>query len=100
MNRPYTLAVDVLNLKQGTIGTLFVSNSNGTYFVESFRDTNRNAHGYVDYENVYGIEGVGIANIVSNAMDVERKDQQKKLRSTITFDNGNAVDSLFVIAQC
>ena len=68
--------------------------------MESFRDTNRNAHGYVDYENVYGIEGVGIANVVSNAMDVERKDQQKKLRSTITFDDGNAVDSLFVIAQC
>ena len=94
----HSLAVDVLGLNQGTIGTLFVSNSNGTYFVESLRDTNRNAHGYVDYENVYGIEGVGIANVVSNAMDVERKGQQKKLRSMITFDDGNAVDSLLVIA--
>lgn len=86
----HSLAVDVLGIDHGTIGTLFVSNSNGTYFVESLRDTNRNAHGFVDYENVYGVEGVGIANIVSNAMDVERKGQPKKLKSMITFDDGSS----------
>lgn len=93
----HSLAVDVLSIDHGTIGTLFVSNSNGTYFVESLRDTNRNAKGYVDYESVYGVEGVGIANVVSNAIDVERKGQQKKLKSMITFDDGNAF-SLFATA--
>ncbi|KAG6330590.1 hypothetical protein ID866_8498 [Astraeus odoratus] len=86
----HSLAVDVLSLDQGTIGTLFVSNSNGTYFVESLPDTNRNARGYVDYENVYGIEGVGIANVVANPMDVERKGQAKKLKSLITFNGGSS----------
>lgn len=86
----HSLAVDVLSQTQSTIGTLFVSNSNGTYFVESLRDTNRNAAGFVDYENVYGVEGVGIANTVSNALDVEHKGQPKRLRSMITFDDGRS----------
>src|SRR5258708_3037481 len=42
----HSLAVDVV-LKDGSpVGTLFVSNSNGTYFVESLKDTNRNDFGY------------------------------------------------------
>ncbi|TFY76725.1 hypothetical protein EWM64_g7285 [Hericium alpestre] len=57
----HSLAVDVVLQDQGTIGTLFVSNSNGTFFVESLKDTNRNEMGFVDYENLYGVEGVGIA---------------------------------------
>lgn len=84
----HSLAVDVMLQDQSTIGTLFVSNSNGTYFVESLKDTNRNMGGYVDYENVRGIGGVGIANVVLNALDVERKSAPKKLRSMITFDDG------------
>lgn len=90
----HSLAVDVLSQNKGAIGTLFVSNSNGTYFVESLPDTNRNAAGYVDYENVYGIEGVGIANTVSNPLDVERKGQPKKLRSMITLNDGSSWASL------
>ncbi|KIJ65382.1 hypothetical protein HYDPIDRAFT_88076 [Hydnomerulius pinastri MD-312] len=85
----HSVAVDVMLQDQSTIGTLFVSNSNGTFFVESLKDTNRNMAGFVDYENVYGIEGVGIANVVSNAQDVERKNQPKKLKSMITFDDGS-----------
>jgi len=30
-----------------------MSNPNGTYFVESLKDTNENERGYVDYEDVY-----------------------------------------------
>ncbi|KAG8221150.1 hypothetical protein J3R82DRAFT_2696 [Butyriboletus roseoflavus] len=86
----HSLAVDVMLQDQSTIGTLFVSNSNGTYFVESLKDTNRNMGGYVDYENVQGVAGVGIANVVMNALDVERKSAQKKLRSMITFDDGSS----------
>ena len=84
----HSLAVDVVLQDQGTIGTLFVSNSNGTYFVESLKNTNRNDFGYVDYENLYNIEGVGLANIVSNAEDVESHHASKRLQSRITFDDG------------
>jgi photosystem II stability/assembly factor-like uncharacterized protein len=85
----HSLAVDVMLQDQSTIGTLFVSNSNGTYFVESLKDTNRNMAGYVDYENVHGVAGVGIANVVLNAQEVERKNAAKKLRSLVTFDDGS-----------
>lgn len=84
----HSLAVDVLLQDQSTIGTLFVSNSNGTFFIESLKDTNRNEMGFVDYENLYGIEGVGLANMVANAKEVEARHEQKKLQSRITFDDG------------
>ncbi|KAF9236099.1 hypothetical protein BU15DRAFT_77300 [Melanogaster broomeanus] len=73
----HSLAVDVMLQDQSTIGTLFVSNSNGTFFVESLKDTNRNSGGYVDYEN-----------------DVERKNMPKKLRSMITLDDGSSWSTL------
>ncbi|PCH36493.1 Oligoxyloglucan reducing end-specific cellobiohydrolase [Wolfiporia cocos MD-104 SS10] len=84
----HSLAVDVVLHDQSTIGTLFVSNSNGTFFVESLKDTNRNELGFVDYENLYGIEGVGLANIVSNAEEVEGRRAAKQLQTRITFDDG------------
>ncbi|TCD61550.1 vacuolar protein sorting/targeting protein PEP1 [Steccherinum ochraceum] len=84
----HSLAVDVVLQDLGSVGTLFVSNSNGTYFVESLRDTNRNEMGFVDYENVYGIEGVGLANVVKNAQEVESRRAAKQLQSKITYDDG------------
>ena len=84
----HSLAVDVVLQDMSTIGTLYVSNSNGTYFVESLKDTNRNEIGYVDYENIYGVEGVGLANIVSNAQEVESRRAPKQLKTRITFDDG------------
>ena len=86
----HSLAVDVVLQDMSTIGTLFVSNSNGTYFVESLKDTNRNDLGYVDYESLYGVEGVGLANIVSNAQEVESRRAPKQLRTRITFDDGRS----------
>ncbi|KAI0653007.1 Oligoxyloglucan reducing end-specific cellobiohydrolase [Cubamyces menziesii] len=84
----HSLAVDVLSHDQSAIGTLFVSNSNGTFFVESLPDTNRNDMGYVDFENIYGVEGVGLANVVANAKDVEARRATKQLQTRITFDDG------------
>lgn len=84
----HSLGVDVVLQDMSTIGTLFVSNSNGTYFVESLKDTNRNEMGYVDFETIYGVEGVGIANVVGNAQEVEARKEPKKLQSRITFDDG------------
>jgi len=34
---------------------------------KSEKDTNRNDFGYVDYERIYGVEGIGIANTVERA---------------------------------
>jgi hypothetical protein len=87
----HSLAVDVVLNDSGMVGTLFVSNSNGTFFVESLKDTNRNEMGFIDYETLYGIEGVGIANIVANAQDMEGRNALKQLRSLITFDDGASV---------
>lgn len=84
----HSLAVDVLLQDHSAIGTLFVSNSNGTFFVQSLKDTNRNIMGFVDYENLYGVEGVGLANVVANAGDVEGRGADKQLRTLITFDDG------------
>jgi len=84
----HSLAVDVMLQDRSTIGTLFVSNSNGTFFVESLKNTNRNNMGFVDYERLYGVDGVGLVNVVANAEDVEGRDAQKQLKSLITFNDG------------
>ncbi|KAH6903602.1 vacuolar protein sorting/targeting protein 10 [Coprinopsis sp. MPI-PUGE-AT-0042] len=86
----HSLAVDVVLHDRQAIGTLFVSNSNGTYFVESLKDTNRNEMGFVDYERVYGVDGIGLANVVANAQEVEGRGSAKRLRSRITFDDGRS----------
>ncbi|OSD04902.1 Oligoxyloglucan reducing end-specific cellobiohydrolase [Trametes coccinea BRFM310] len=86
----HSLAVDVLTHDRSSIGTLFVSNSNGTFFVESLGDTNRNEMGYVDFENIYGVEGVGLANVVANAKDVEARRATKQLQTRITYDDGRS----------
>lgn len=84
----HSLGVDVVMRDRSTIGTLFVSNSNGTYFVESLKDTNRNEMGFVDYERIYGVEGVGLANVVANPEDVESGRAPKQLRTLVTYDDG------------
>ncbi|KIY66769.1 vacuolar protein sorting/targeting protein 10 [Cylindrobasidium torrendii FP15055 ss-10] len=86
----HSLAVDVVLQDKSSIGTLFVSNSNGTFFVESLRDTNRNTYGFVDYERLYGVDGVGIANVVSNAEEVEARGATKLIKTVVTFDDGSS----------
>jgi hypothetical protein len=89
----HSLGVDVLLHSTAAVGTFFVSNSNGTYFVESLADTNRNRAGFVDFEELVGVEGVGIANIVKNARAVEAHKSAKQVRSVITFDDGTWLHS-------
>ena len=90
----HSLAVDVVLQDKSPIGTLFISNSNGTFFVETLKDTNRNGMGYVDYERIYGVEGIGMANTVINAQEVETRGAQKKLRTMITFNDGSSWTTL------
>ena len=57
---------------------------------KSEKDTNCNDFGYVDYERIYGVEGIGIANTVSNVQEYKSgRGQPKKLKSYITFDDGS-----------
>ncbi|KIM31671.1 hypothetical protein M408DRAFT_317928, partial [Serendipita vermifera MAFF 305830] len=87
----YSLAIDVQSHTSRNIGTLFVSNSNGTYFVEALRDTHRSDAGYVDFENNFNIDGVGLANYVQNAHEIEGGSATSfKLKTVITNDGGSS----------
>lgn len=88
----HSIAVDVLQSNKG-IGTLFVSSSKGTQFVQSLLDTNRNDRGIVDYETIYGLEGVGIANTVVNKDEVVAG-AKKMLFSWISYDDGSSWTNL------
>lgn len=54
--------------------------------------------GYVDFERVYGLDGVGIANVVdlgSSGAD----DRNKVLKSKITFDDARHWEDILVDGQ-
>ncbi|KAJ1917651.1 vacuolar protein sorting/targeting protein PEP1 [Tieghemiomyces parasiticus] len=77
------------NHHKGTeFGTLYTSNSNGTFFTESTAYVNRDAHGIVDFEKMAGLPGVAVANRVLNPEDLVRGTAAKRLGSVITYDNG------------
>ncbi|KAJ9083180.1 vacuolar protein sorting/targeting protein PEP1 [Entomophthora muscae] len=71
----------------GEMGALMKSDANGTNFVLSLDNVNRNAQGIMDYEKMAGIEGIALANQVSNPNGVLGS-ERKKLVSRITFDDG------------
>lgn len=66
-------------------GSILKSNSNGTSYVLSLNDVNRNPVGDVDYDRMEGIEGVLIANTVNNP----ESGDLKKLKSQISFNDGS-----------
>ncbi|KAI9613309.1 hypothetical protein H4Q26_009909 [Puccinia striiformis f. sp. tritici PST-130] len=68
-------------------GSLFKSNSNGTYYSLSLDHVNRNGKGYVDFEKMMGLDGIAVMNIVSNP-DEARITRQKKLVTRITHNDG------------
>ncbi|KAJ6558840.1 vacuolar protein sorting/targeting protein 10 [Mycena vulgaris] len=88
-SRTASLAVDIVHdhWLEG-IGTLLVSDSNGTFFVQSLANTNRHNMGFVDYEAISGVAGIGIVNVVTNAEYVEGRGEPKQLKTLITFDDG------------
>jgi hypothetical protein len=43
----------------------------------------------VDYETIYGVEGVGLANVVQYAVEVEGRGVEQITRDMPTFDDGN-----------
>ena len=85
---PHSILVDVLTDPAASSGTLFTSDSRGTNYVKSLEHTNRNIAGIVDFEKLESIEGVALANIISNPEEVEVRREPKKLKTKITFDDG------------
>jgi photosystem II stability/assembly factor-like uncharacterized protein len=68
-------------------GALIKSNSNGTSYVMSIQNVNRNTAGYVDFEKMQGIEGVALVNIVNNADKVDGGAKKEK-KTKITHNDG------------
>lgn len=64
-------------------GSILKSNSNGTDYVLSLSDVNRNEIGYVDYDRIEGIEGLMLANVVANP-----EGKEKHIKTKITHDDG------------
>lgn len=84
-----SLHIDVLEKGTDVAGTLFVSNSNGTYFTKALEHTNRNPNGFVDIEKIQNIDGILIANTIANFEDANRG-AAKKIRTKISYDDGRS----------
>ncbi|GAA5814583.1 hypothetical protein MFLAVUS_008082 [Mucor flavus] len=83
-----SLMVDVLAGGSDQFGSLYKSNSNGTFFVKSLENTNRNMMGFVDFERIQGVEGILIANVIMNPREVESQIAEKVIRTRMSFDDG------------
>jgi hypothetical protein len=68
-------------------GTLFKSNSNGTYYSPSLDYVNRNQKGFVDFEKMIGLDGIAVINVVSNPQEASLS-SNKKLQTRITHNDG------------
>ncbi|KAJ7128312.1 Oligoxyloglucan reducing end-specific cellobiohydrolase [Mycena epipterygia] len=88
-SRMDSLAISIVH-DHDTIATLFVSDSSGTFFVQSVKNINRNEMGFIGWELVAGVWGFGFANVVANAEYVEGRGEPKQLKSLMTFDDGSS----------
>lgn len=70
-------------------GSLFKSNSNGTYYTLSLDLVNRNGKGFVDFEKMVGLDGIAVVNVVSNAGEAAIGGR-KKLQTRITHNDGES----------
>ena len=68
-------------------GSILKSNGNGTYYSLSLENANRDDIGFVDFEKMQGIQGISIANIVSNVYEANMG-SDKELKTKITFNDG------------
>ena len=81
------LHVTVSSERDFEYGSIMKSDSNGTYYVVSLNDVNRNGAGFVDYEKADILEGVMLANVVKN-IDEAGKSKSKALATVITHNDG------------
>jgi hypothetical protein len=92
----YSIQVDVMTQRHAFIGSLYSSNSNGTYFTKNVEHTNRNREGYVDFEKISNIQGIVMVNVVDNHEKATNPMVEKKLKSKISFDDGRTFEDLKV----
>ncbi|CAG8216318.1 unnamed protein product [Penicillium salamii] len=92
----YSIQIDVqTTMHKNRMGSLFSSNSNGTYFTKNIDHTNQDTRGIVDFERVTDIQGITIVNTVKNWEEAKKSDStEKKLVSSISFDDGRTFQSL------
>ena len=88
------LHVTVNNEKGLEYGTIIKSNSNGTSYVLSLDAVDRNTGGDVDFEKMFGIEGVAMVNVVANYNSKDYTKDGKKLKTMITHNDGGEWDYL------
>lgn len=79
--------VTVNSRAESEYGALLKSNYNGTEYVMSLNNVNRNEQGYVDFEKMLGLEGVAVVNTVANP-DEAKNGAKKKLQTKITHNDG------------
>lgn len=78
------------NLERGdTYGDILKSNSNGTSFVTLQKNVNSNSRGQVDFEKIQGLEGIILINTVENPEILKSTDEEKRLKTKITFNDGS-----------
>ncbi|KAL3417687.1 Vacuolar protein sorting/targeting protein 10 [Phlyctema vagabunda] len=87
------LHVTVENAQGFEYGTIIKSNSNGTSYVLSLNAVNRDRKGYVDFEKMFGLEGVAMVNVAAN-FGTKNKAEGKKLKTMITHNDGAEWDYL------
>jgi hypothetical protein len=92
----YSIQLDVLtgSRPRNPMGVLLSSNSNGTYFTRNIEHTNRDPSGYVDFEKMAGVQGIIFVNTVDNWEKVRDTIIDKKVVSSISFDDGRTWEKL------
>ncbi|CAD6451622.1 4f5da8aa-a384-4053-8299-a29c712be5fe [Sclerotinia trifoliorum] len=88
------LHVTINNEEGYEYGSIIKSNSNGTSYVLSLNAVNRDSAGYVDFEKMFGLEGVAVVNVAANAGSKNYKKEKKKLKTWITHNDGAEWDVL------
>jgi hypothetical protein len=68
-------------------GDVLKSDSRGQYFVVSAANVNRDARGYVDFQEVAGLKNTKLINVVSNTYEAALTGT-KALQTKISFDDG------------
>ncbi|KAG0243406.1 vacuolar protein sorting/targeting protein PEP1 [Mortierella sp. GBA43] len=87
--RSIFMAVNLIDRRGSKVGSLFTSDSNGTYFSLSNKYVSESDFGNVDFEKMQGVDGVALLNQVANPNEANQG-KQKQLRTMITVDNGNS----------
>ncbi|CAG8518000.1 12256_t:CDS:10 [Gigaspora margarita] len=91
----YMVVAEILQYAQGLRLSVSLNGENFTeakfplsmQIIKNF--ANRDEKGFVDFEKIRGIDGIAIANIVSNVDELNMGGTRKKLISRITFNDGS-----------